>query len=177
MFLPKCIISTKFFLSYYKSNFEIFTGPEIFTCLVFYFSIVHFDDFLTTFAKDFMKKPTIFITNIKSTHNLLHFHKDLRSRNFWQWDDGLFLKNEKTTFFGGWFWQMWKGKKFELSKFVKYGQRYFYSERLWHSKLSLLKLRAVELAILALKSLWKSMKLWELLISVMKTGGFFIDPW
>ena len=28
--------------------------------------------------------------------------------------------------------------------------------------------------VLDLKSLWKSMKLWDLLISVMKTGGFFI---
>ena len=54
---------------------------------------------------------------------------------------------------------------------------YFDSERLWYSKLSLLKIQAVELAILDLKSLWKSMKVWELLISVMKTGGFFIDLW
>ena len=92
VFLLKCIISAKFFLSYYKSNFEIFTGPESFTALVFYFSIFHFDDFLTTFAKDFMKKPTIFKTNIKSTHNFLHFHKDLRYWNFWQWNDGLFKK-------------------------------------------------------------------------------------
>ena len=41
-----------------------------------------FDDFLTTFAEDLMKKTTIFITNIKSTHNFLHFKKDLRSRSF-----------------------------------------------------------------------------------------------
>ena len=43
---------------------------------------------------------------------------------------------------------MQNGKNSELSEFVKEGQRYFDSERLWYSKLSLLKLRAVELAIL-----------------------------
>ena len=40
-----------------------------------------------------------------------------------------------------------KRKNFEFSKFVKYGQRYFDSERLWYSKLSFLKLRTVELTI------------------------------
>ena len=57
--------------------------------LVFCFSIFHFDEFLTTFAKDLIKKnPLVFITNIKINHKFLHFHKDLSSRNFWQWNDG-----------------------------------------------------------------------------------------
>ena len=143
----------------------------------FCFSIFHFDDFLTTFTKDLMKKPTIFITNFNSTHNFLHFHKDLRSRNFWQGNDGLFKKMKELRYFGGWFWQIYEGKNFEFSEFVKYGQRYFVSKTLWYSKLFLLKLREVKIAILDLKSLWKSMKVWELLISIMKTGGFFIDLW
>ena len=40
-----------------------------------------------------------------------------------------------------------KEKKNEFSKFFKYCQRYFDCERLWYSKLSLLKLRAVKFAI------------------------------
>ena len=81
---------------------------------------------------------------------------------------------KKLRFLASDFDKCWKGKKFEFYKFVTCGQRYFDSERLWYSKLSLLKLPAVEFAILDLKSsLWESIKLWELLISVMKTGGFF----
>ena len=44
-------------------------------------------------------------------------------------------------------------------------------------KLSFLKLLPVEFAILDLKSLWKSVKLWEILIYVMKTGSSSIDLW
>ena len=131
-----------------------FTGPP--KNASFWFSFFHFDDFLTTFAKDLMKKPTIFITNIKSTQNFLHFYKDLRSRNFWQWNNGIFFKKEKTDLI----LTNAERKKIEFSEFVKYGQKYFDSERLWYSKLSLLKLHVLELAILALKSLWKSIKLW-----------------
>ena len=40
-----------------------------------------------------------------------------------------------------------KREKVEFSKFVKYRERYFDSERLWQSKLSLLKLQGVKLAI------------------------------
>ena len=76
----------KFFLSYFEKFWFRFDGPK--KTLVFCFSFFHFDDFLTTFAKDLIKKPPVFVTNTKSTHNLLHFHKDLRSRNFWQWSDG-----------------------------------------------------------------------------------------
>ena len=54
-----------------------FTGPKKRSFFIF-----HFDKFLTTFAKHLMKKPTNSITNIESTHNFLHFHKDLRSINF-----------------------------------------------------------------------------------------------
>ena len=48
--------------------------------LVFYFSFFPVDDFLSILQK--RKKPSVFITNIKSFHNFLHFHKDLRSRIF-----------------------------------------------------------------------------------------------
>ena len=90
VFLPKCIISAKFSLSYQKSNFEKFQfrfcGSK--RRLVFCFSLFHLDNFLTAFAKDLIKKPPVFITNIESNHNFLRFHKDLRYRNFWQWSDG-----------------------------------------------------------------------------------------
>ena len=95
-FLPKCIISAKFFLSNFEKFWFRFYGPK--KTLFFCFSFFHFDDFVTTFPKDFMKKQTIFVTNIKSTHNFLHFQKDLRSKNFWQWNDGLFLKMKKLRF-------------------------------------------------------------------------------
>ena len=47
----------------------------------------------------------------------------------------------------GWFWEAQKRKKFEFSKLFKYHWRYFDCERLWCSKLSLLKLPTVKLAI------------------------------
>ena len=52
------------------------------------FFIFHFDDFLTTFTKSLLKKPPAFITDLKSSYKLLLSHKDLRSRKFWQWNDG-----------------------------------------------------------------------------------------
>ena len=78
-----------------------------------------------------MKKPTIFMTNIKSTHNFLHFHKDLRSRNF---------NNVTTVFFKKWknyaFWWLIltnvERKNFKFFEFVKYGLKYFDSERSWY---------------------------------------------
>ena len=84
-FLPKCIISAKFFLSKFFWSFR-FYGPK--NTLVFCFSFFHFDNFLTTFSKDLIKKPSFAIMNIKSTHIFLHFHKDLRSRIICQWNDG-----------------------------------------------------------------------------------------
>ena len=70
-------------MSYSNSNLEIiwFRLYEPKNTLVFCFSFFHFDDFLTTFAKDLIQKPPVFITNIKSTHNFLHFHKNLRSKS------------------------------------------------------------------------------------------------
>ena len=133
-----------------------FTGPP--KNASFWFSFFHFDDFLTTFAKDLMKKPTIFITNIKSTQNFLHFYWDLEI--FDNETTVFFLKKKKLRFLVVDFDKYRERKKFEFSEFVKYGQKYFDSERLWYSKLSLLKLQVLELAILALKSLWKSIKLW-----------------
>ena len=46
-----------------------FMGPK--KTLAFCFWFFHLDDFLTTFAKDLIKKPPVFISNIKSTHNFL----------------------------------------------------------------------------------------------------------
>ena len=102
----------------------------------FQFFICSLSWFQTAFNKDLLKKPPFFITAIKSYHNFILFHKDLRLRKFWQWNDGPFLKNEKSTLLGSWFWEMWKVKNFEFCKFVKNGQRYFDFERLRYSKLS-----------------------------------------
>ena len=55
----------------------------------FIFHFIDFDYFLTAFAKDPMKRPPVFMTDIKSSYKLLLSHKDLRSRNIWQWNDGL----------------------------------------------------------------------------------------
>ena len=55
----------------------------------FIFHFIDFDDFLTTFAKNLMKRPPAFMIDIKSLYKLLLSHKDLRSRNIWQWNDGL----------------------------------------------------------------------------------------
>ena len=41
-----------------------FGGPS--KTLVFQFSFFNLDDFLTAFRKDFLKKPPVFITNVKS---------------------------------------------------------------------------------------------------------------
>ena len=60
--------------------------------LLFYFSFFDFDNFLTAFPKNLIKMPAIFMIDIKSLYELLLRHKDLRSRNFWQWNDGPFLK-------------------------------------------------------------------------------------
>ena len=46
--------------------------------LVFYFSFFNFDDFLTTFAKNLMKKWYVFTAGIKSSYKFLLSHKDLR---------------------------------------------------------------------------------------------------
>ena len=54
----------------------------------FYFSFFDFDNILTAFGKDLMKKPPVFMIDIKSSYKLLLSYKDLRSRNFWQWKDG-----------------------------------------------------------------------------------------
>ena len=47
------------------------------------------------------KKSPVFITNIKSSHNFLHFYRDLRSRNFWQWNESplkIFWKLHENAF-------------------------------------------------------------------------------
>ena len=52
-------------------------------------SFFHFGHFLTAFANDYMKKPSIFITTIESSHKFLQLHKVSSSRNFGQQYDGL----------------------------------------------------------------------------------------
>ena len=121
-----------------------------------------------------MKKPTIFITNIKSTHNFLHFHKDLRSRNFWQWNDGLlkaadFVKHKKQNNLNSPnFSNITKG-----TLIVKDCDIAIYPCSNYGPSNLLFPLNSF-CKVLDLKSLWKSMKLWELLISLMKTAGFFM---
>ena len=56
--------------------------------LLFYFSFFDFENFLTAFAKNLMKRPPAFIVEIKSSYKLLLSQKGLRSRNFWQWNEG-----------------------------------------------------------------------------------------
>ena len=85
-FLLKCMISANVMLPIYESYWFRFDRPL--KTLVFYFSFFDFDDFPTAFAKSLMKKPSVFITDIKSSYKFLLSHKDLRSRNFWQWNDG-----------------------------------------------------------------------------------------
>ena len=50
--------------------------------LLFYFSFFDFENFLTAFAKNLMKRPPAFIVEIKSSYKLLLSQKGLRSRNF-----------------------------------------------------------------------------------------------
>ena len=70
----------------FESSWFRFDGPS--KTLVFYFSFFNFEDFQTAFAKNLMKKWHVFITDIKSSYKFLLSHKDLRSRNFSQWNDG-----------------------------------------------------------------------------------------
>ena len=64
-----------------KSNFENswlrFDGSS--KALV-HFQFLDLNYFLAFFVKDFMKKPPVFITDVKSAHNLIFFHNDFRSR-------------------------------------------------------------------------------------------------
>ena len=77
-------------MPYEKSSFQNFllrfNGPS--RTIVFNYSIYHFDDFLTAFDTEFMKKKQlVFKMNIKSFDKFLVSHKDLRSRNLSQWND------------------------------------------------------------------------------------------
>ena len=63
-----------------------FDGPS--KKLLFYFSLFGFDNFLTTFAKSLAKRPPICMIDIKCLYKLLLSQKDLRSRDFWQCNEG-----------------------------------------------------------------------------------------
>ena len=54
----------------------------------FAFFIFRFSAFLARFAKNLMKKPPAFMTDIISSHKLLLLCKNLKSRNLWQRSDG-----------------------------------------------------------------------------------------
>ena len=88
-FLPKCIISAKYFLPYQKSNFEvlikILRDQKYVNFLFFIFSLWRLSN---SFFQRSYQKTTSFHNNVKSAHIFLHFHKDLTSKNFWQWNDG-----------------------------------------------------------------------------------------
>ena len=86
----KCIISAKLALLINQWIFENFSYrfDPLSNTLLFYFSFFDFDDFLTPFAKNLMKRPPVYMINIKSSYRLLLSHKDLRSRNLWQWNSG-----------------------------------------------------------------------------------------
>ena len=121
-----------------------FKGPENASFLFFIFFLL--GRYSRHFCQRSYGKPPVFITNIKSSHNFPHFHKDLRSRNFGQWNSGP-LKKWKNFAFWRLILRNVKREKIEFFEFVKYGQKYFDSERLWYRKLSLLKVPTVELAI------------------------------
>ena len=84
-----------------------FDGPS--KTLLLYFSFFDFDNFLTAFSKNLMKKPPVFMIDIKSSYKLLLSHKHLRYRNFWQWNDGCFK----------FFWNL-HGNAFLLFIFIKW---------------------------------------------------------
>ena len=88
----KCIISAKVLLVIGKCFFDSscfrFNGPS--KAQSFYFSFFHFDDFLTFFTKNIMKKPPTFITVIKSSYiNYYSLTKIWDLEFFFQWNDGL----------------------------------------------------------------------------------------
>ena len=64
----------------FESSWFRIDGPL--KTLVFSFSFFDFDNFLTAFAKNFMKKTAVFITDIEISCKFLLFEEDLRSRNF-----------------------------------------------------------------------------------------------
>ena len=70
-------------MNFWKFFLQIWRAVKNATCMFFIFF-----NFLTTFAKNLMKRPPAFIVDIKSSYKLLLSQKGLRSRNFWQWNDG-----------------------------------------------------------------------------------------
>ena len=106
----KYIISANLLLLIHKLVFENFSyrfdGPS--KWLPFLLFIFDFDDFLTAFAKNLMSRPPVFMIDIKSFYKLLLFHKDLKSRNFWQWNSG------PLNIFKNWY-----GNAFSLFVFIK----------------------------------------------------------
>ena len=80
----KCISSPKLLLLINEWIFENFSyrfdGSSKMS--LFYFSLFDFDDFLAIFAKNFMKRPPVFMIDMKSSYKLLLSQKYLKSRNF-----------------------------------------------------------------------------------------------
>ena len=122
-----------------------------------------------------MIKKIRFITDIKSSHNFILFHKDLRSRiasstaRSLSKDNFCYItifQNQSTS---GHIWQIRRIQNFFFSRFFKISRQkvlffYFFKKSpSFHCQ-----------KFLDLKSLWKCRKLWVLLIFVMKTGGFLI---
>ena len=70
----------------FQRSYFCFYGPS--KTLLLHILLFRFYSFLTSFAKNPMKKPSDYVTYIKSSYKLLLSCKDLRSRNFWQRNDG-----------------------------------------------------------------------------------------
>ena len=123
-----------------------------------------------------MKKSPIFMTDIKSSHNSILFHKVFRSITanstarslskdnllYHNLSESKYLwpyltKSENLKFFPFYICQNQPPKNVERSFFT------FFKRISFHCQ-----------TFLDLKSLWKCRKLWVLLIFVMKTGGFLI---
>ena len=115
--------------------------------LVSYFSFFDFNDILTSFAKNLMEKWHVFITNIKSSYKFLLSHKDLRSRNFWQWNDGplIFFAKLNGNAFSLFIFIKWKN--YFISLFTGTDKMYCCHLLYWKLKLrktTIFKLRAVQ---------------------------------
>ena len=94
----------------------------------------------------------------------------MRFRNFWQWNDGPLKAAD--------FEKHKKEKNLNSPKFSNIAKSTLIVKDCgigsYYGPSNLLLPLKNSCKVLDLKSLWKSMKLWELLISVIKTAGFFI---
>ena len=98
------------------------------------------------FCEKFYEKTTRFHNEYQKFLELPTFSQKTEIKKFLTMKRRPFKKMKKLRLLDTDFEQR-KKKKNEFFKSVKYRERYFDSERLWYSKLFLLKLRGVKLAI------------------------------